>query len=246
MSTVGATTPCYRVADIRTAEERTAADYGIPLAEQMDNAGHGLAEAAVAMLCCQRGTVWIFCGTGNNGGDGYVAAGELLQRGVAVGVVAVRPDGLAAGSLVKAAADRYRAAGGHLVAAGDDLGPGDIKGSLVVDALLGTGLSRPVAGTYAHLIGLINAVQLPVLACDVPSGVDADSGAIMGQAVSADRTLVMGLAKPACLHAPGAACFGQIELYDIGLPPEVVVSLTPDAGTVPLSGLGAGGGPLGV
>jgi len=219
----------YSVADMRAAEERTAGEYGIPLAELMDNAGRGLAEAAMAMLCCRRGTVWVFCGTGNNGGDGYVAASQLLRRGVAVSVVAVRPDELAAGSLVSAAADRYRAAGGHVVAA-DDLGPEAIKGSLVVDALLGTGLSRPVTGTYARLIGLINAAALPVLACDVPSGVDADSGAILGTAVSADRTLVLGLAKPACALAPGSACFGQIELYDIGLPPEVVADLTPVAG----------------
>jgi len=218
----------YSVADMRRAEQRTEAEYGVPLAELMDNAGHGLAEAAVAMLCCQRGTVWVFCGAGNNGGDGYVAAAELLRRGVADAAVAVRPDDLAPGSLVKAAADRYRAGGGHLVTASGDLRPDDIKGALVVDALLGTGLARPVTGLYAELIGLINAAPLPVLACDVPSGVNADTGAIMGAAVSANRTLVLGLAKPACVLPPGSACFGRVEVYDIGLPAEVVADLVPD------------------
>ena len=214
----------YAVADMRLAEQRTADEYGVPLAELMDNAGHGLAEAAVAMLCCNRGTVWVFCGSGNNGGDGYVCAAELLRRGIPVAVVG--PDNLADGSLVKAAADRYRTAGGHVVTASEDLSPDAIRGSLIVDALLGTGLDRPVTGLYAHLIGLINAVPLPVLACDVPSGVNADTGAVMGTCVAADQTLVMGLAKPACVLPPGRDCFGRTEVYDIGLPPEVVAGLS--------------------
>jgi len=145
-----------------------------------------------------------------------------MRRRVPVGVVGVRPDELAEGSLVRQAADRYRGLGGAIVPAATDLGLDDVRGSLIVDALLGTGLTRPVSGVYAHLIGLINAAGLPVVACDIPSGVDADTGAIMGGAVRAHRTVVMGLPKPACVLTPGCTYFGDITILDIGLPDAVM------------------------
>jgi NAD(P)H-hydrate epimerase len=89
---------------------------------------------------------------------------------------------------------------------------------LVVDAVFGTGLSRPLSGIYAHAIGLICRSGARVLSCDVPSGIDADTGQIMGAAVRADVTLMLGLAKPACRIKPGCDYFGEIRLADIGLP----------------------------
>ena len=215
----------YTVAQVRAAEERCDKEYGIPLGQLMDNAGRGLAGAVVSERCCSRGTVWVFCGTGNNGGDGYVCATELMRRGVPVVVCAVRPDDLPEGSLVHDAARRYIALGGEVVAATTALTPADVRGVVIVDALLGTGVNRPVTGLYAHLIDVINASGLPVVACDVPSGVDADTGAIQGTAVTATRTIVMGLLKPACAQPPGSARFGQIEVCDIGLPDELVAEL---------------------
>jgi len=116
-------------------------------------------------------------------------------------------------------------AGGFVVPA-DGLTSIPADAALLVDCLLGTGLARPVTGLYSSLIGLINEADVPVLSCDVPSGVNADDGAIMGAAVQADCTVVMGLAKPACELRPGCERFGEIEVCDIGLPPELIASLS--------------------
>jgi hydroxyethylthiazole kinase-like uncharacterized protein yjeF len=208
--------PLLSVAQIQKAEQRCEAEYGIPLARLMDNAGRELAVTALSMLSPTDSTVLIFAGSGNNGGDGYVAARELLSHGLTVTVIAVHPDTLTPGSLVREAADAYRTAGGSIIAASADLQA--IEADLVIDALLGTGLTRLVTGLYAHLIELINAHPAPVLACDLPSGVNADTGAIMGLAVQADRTLVLAAAKFACTLPPGAALFGDWTIADIGIP----------------------------
>ena len=224
--------PLYTVAQMQEAERRAGSEYGISLAALMQAAGHGLAQAALAMIRTPDGAfpgggVIVFCGNGNNGGDGYVCAAELLRQGVAVTVCAVGADGLAPGSLARAAADEYLGAGGVITPADEDLQASDIQAGLIIDALLGTGLSRPVGGLYAHLIEVINAAPAPVLACDVPSGVAADSGQIMGLAVQASQTLMMGLAKPACTRQPGSNYFGQATVCDIGLPEALVNSLRP-------------------
>ena len=208
----------YSVAQMKDAEWRAEEECGISLATLMDNAGRGLAEAAWAMLDSPGASVWVVCGSGNNGGDGYVCAAELRRRGVVVTVFGVAPDDLEEGSLVEAAASAYRGDGGDLREVGD-LGASDGQPDLIIDALLGTGVSRPVTGLYARLIDVINAASCPVLACDIPSGVNADDGRIMGTAVRATRTVVLGLAKHACVLLPGSDCFGGIELCDIGTPP---------------------------
>jgi len=206
---------------MREAEQRTETEYKIPLADLMDNAGKGLARSALEM--CPGGTVGIFCGGGNNGGDGYVCAAELLRRGKRVIVWGIGSEILPEGSLVKNAADACLAAGGVVLPVTAELAKEDIKCDLIVDALLGTGLTRQVSGLCVHAVVLINTAHAPVLACDLPSGVDADSGAIMGVAVRADRTLMMGLGKLACALPPGRELFGQAKVCDIGLPPGLIV-----------------------
>jgi len=210
----------YTVAQMREAEQRTETEYGIPLAELMDTAGKGLARAALEM--CPNGVIGIFCGNGNNGGDGYVCAAELLRRGRSVTVWGIAAEALPEGSLVKNAANTYLAAGGVILPVPDEL-----KCDLIVDALLGTGLTRQVSGPYAYAVERINAAPAPVLSCDLPSGVDADTGQVMGIAVQADKTLMMGLAKPACKLPPGCECFGHLEVCDIGLPPALVTQFEP-------------------
>jgi len=208
----------YTVAQMREAEQRAATEYGISLSDLMDNAGKALARAALAM--CPAGVIGIFCGNGNNGGDGYVCAAELLRRGRRVIVWGIGAEALPEGSLAKNAADEFQATGGVILPITLELD--NIKCDLIVDALLGTGLIRQVSGLYEHAIRLINAAPAPVLACDLPSGVDGDTGEIMGVAVQADKTLMMGLGKLACALSPGSACFGQAEVCDIGLPEALV------------------------
>ena len=217
----------YTVDQMREAERRAETEYGIPLASLMDNAGKGLARAALEMLPLPGGSFGIFCGNGNNGGDGYVCAAELLRQGVPVTVWGIGAENLPEGSLAKNAANTYLARGGVILPVSTALEAEDIQCGLIVDALLGTGLIRPVSGLYAHAAGLINAASAPVLSCDLPSGVDADTGEIMGIAVRADRTLMMGLGKLACHLPPGRECFGLPEVCDIGLPLALTEPLEP-------------------
>jgi NAD(P)H-hydrate epimerase len=217
----------YTVAQMREAERRAETEYGIALADLMDNAGKGLARAALEMLPQPDGIIGIFCGSGNNGGDGYVCAAELLRQGRAVAVWGIGAENLPDDSLVKNAANTYLAEGGVILSVSSELKAEDIKCDLIVDALLGTGLTRLVSGQYAYAIELINAASAPVLSCDLPSGIDADSGEIMGTAVKADKTLMMGLAKQACELPPGDKFFGQFEVCDIGLPPALAARFEP-------------------
>lgn len=209
---------------MQEGERRATSEYGISLSTLMDRAGAGLAQVGLEMIATSPGAVWIFAGTGNNGGDGYVCARELMKKDIDVTVCSLgspHPAGMA-----HEAAASYRTAGGVIVAA-EDLASVPDNAALFIDCLLGTGLTRPVTGLYASLIEMINTTAVPVLACDVPSGVNADDGAVMGVAVRASVTLMMGLAKPACAIPPGSKYFGETEICDIGLPPDLVATLTP-------------------
>jgi len=202
----------YTVAQVQAAEQ-CAVKRGTSLSTLMENAGNALARAALEM--CPDGPIHIFCGKGNNGGDGYVCARALLRQGIPVTVWGVGRESLALDSLAGAAADAFETAGGKILPLTEESAPSDC--SLIIDALFGTGLVRPLAGRYAQAVNAINACPAPVLSCDIPSGVNADTGQIMGVAVRADRTLMLGLSKMACVLPPGDRCFGQWMLADIGL-----------------------------
>ncbi|MDR2671359.1 MAG: NAD(P)H-hydrate epimerase [Oscillospiraceae bacterium] len=213
----------YSVAQMREAERR-AADYGVTLSMLMENAGHCLARTARTL--CPEGPIVIVCGRGNNGGDGYVCATALRRAGVEVRVWGIRREALAADSLSGAAAASYERLGGRILPFTPEVTARDFGAcGLVVDAVFGTGLGRPVSGIYAWAIRQMGGAGAPVLACDVPSGVDAATGQILGDAVRASVTLMLGLAKPACLLAPGRAYFGEARVADIGLPPALTASL---------------------
>jgi len=208
----------FTIAEMQDAEKRSQTEFGVSLSELMDRAGRALSLTAVRMA---DGPVLVVCGTGNNGGDGYVCATDLLQRGVDVTVCAVAPDSLAVGTLAGDAAAAYEAAGGRVIVASDTSDFSGVGVSLIVDALFGSGLGRPVEGLYAHLVSLINDCGVPVLSADIPSGINGDTGEVLGVAVHATRTLMMGLAKPSCLVSTH---FGACEVADI-LPPGLVAQL---------------------
>jgi len=206
----------YTVAQMRDAEQRSIT-CGVPLAQLMDNAGRALARCAISMN--PDPPVAVVCGVGNNGGDGYVCAAALRRHGVETQVWGIHRDKLADDSLAGAAAKAYEGAGGvirPLTEGTEALSPC----AFLIDAVFGTGLRRPVSGVYAHAIRLIGLSGARVLSCDVPSGIDADTGRVMGDAVHADVTLMLGLAKPACYLPPGCECFGDARLADIGIPEE--------------------------
>lgn len=210
--------------ELLTAEEMAQADRlalgmgrsGLAL---MQAAGAAVADGAAAMLPSQ-GDIAILCGPGNNGGDGFVAARILAERGYRVRVhswgkvAALKGDAAVAaklwrGPLANAAPDAFANAG------------------LIIDALFGAGLSRPLQGRARALVEAVNASGAPVLAVDLPSGVNGTSGAVMGAAVNAARTVTFFRRKPGHLLLPGRLHCGALEVADIGLPEAVLAKLGP-------------------
>ena len=190
-------------------------EMGIPGETLMLRAAAGTAAAALQMLP-DSGRVLVLCGSGNNGGDGIGVAALLREGGYPVTCcMAGDPEKLSADS--RAMLARLRAAGGELTAYEE---PELLKQKwdLIVDALFGTGLSRPVGGRYAELIEAVNRSGVPVLACDIPSGVSADTGEVLGCAVKADVTVTFNLPKTGQLLPPGTEYTGKLIVHDIGIP----------------------------
>jgi ADP-dependent NAD(P)H-hydrate dehydratase / NAD(P)H-hydrate epimerase len=181
---------------------------GIPGLELMERAGQGLADLVVAVA--PEGPVAIACGKGNNGGDGYVAARLLRDAGREVRALAVAPVDDLRGD---ARANAERVEGIEPFAAAR------LEGCAVaVDALLGTGFSGSPHGAVADAIAALNAAELPIVAADVPSGVDAASGVAEGEAIRARATATFAAAKPGLWINPGKSHAGTVRVIDIGIP----------------------------
>jgi len=219
--------------EMQAADRRAIVDLGIPSLELMEKAGQGVARAAERLAAEEIDPVIIICGKGNNGGDGFVAARLLAGSGQAVEVwLAADP-----GELSGDAGTNWS----RLHDEGPDL-PGDItllpigngsvnagaladrwrEGSVVIDALFGTGITGAPREPGASLIAAMNLTGLPIVAVDIPSGVDADSGATEGEAILAEITVTMAFPKQGLLLHPGREHAGLIEVVDIGIPPEAV------------------------
>jgi NAD(P)H-hydrate epimerase len=167
----------------------------------------------------------VFCGAGNNGGDGYVIARLALQHGLSVNLVALAAiDRLQGDALT--AARHYLQAGGAITSF-DALNWPDCD--VVVDSLLGTGLDREVGGNYKPVIETINDNQLPVLAVDIPSGLHADSGRVLGVAVQADQTATFIGLKQGLLTGQAADYCGQVNYYSLEVPESVLALEKPSA-----------------
>jgi NAD(P)H-hydrate epimerase len=179
----------------------------------MERAGASVADVAAAMAARQEGArpVLVLCGPGNNGGDGYVAARLLAARGLAVTVASLDGRSPVRGD-AGLAASRWTGEvhGMAALSALLDARP------LIVDALFGAGLARDIDGDAARTIAAINASRLPVLAVDIPSGIDGDTGAVRGIAVRAQRTVTFGRLKRGHVLMPGRAFCGDVVLADIG------------------------------
>lgn len=196
-------------AQMRRIDALAIGEYGIPSLALMENAGRAVADAVAGSR------VLVVCGRGNNGGDGYVAARHLANRGRVVTLLEEgEPRGDAA--VMAVGARRLCARATEFPAGGFDA---------IVDALYGTGLDRPVEGRGAELIDRINAAGVPVTAADVPSGLDADTGRPLGRAVRAAVTVTLGLPKAG--FAAGAAWVGRVIVADIGLPRALLESPPP-------------------
>lgn len=199
--------PVLDLPALRRVEEQAAA-LQPPL---MERAGAAAAEVALALLAGTASPPLIFCGPGNNGGDGFVVARRLKQQGKAPVVVFIGDVGKLPPD-ARAACDAWLAAGGECR---DDIPAGHF--GIAIDALFGVGLARPPEGKFAQLIERLNALPCPVLALDVPSGLDAATGRSLGAAVRATHTATFIALKPGLLTGDGPDHCGAISVHDLGL-----------------------------
>ena len=198
--------PLYTAEEMRAAE----AAYAGPTLELMERAGKGVAEALLRRYPdARRMAVW--CGTGANGGDGFVVAAELARAGKDCVVRLFGPEEKVAGDAAVTLA-RAKEAGVPFV---DATGPADVA----VDALFGTGFSGTPRPEAARAIGELNAGAAPVVAVDLPSGVDASTGRVGGAAVQAALTVTFHALKAGHVIAPGRFHAGETVVVDIGLDP---------------------------
>jgi NAD(P)H-hydrate epimerase len=203
--------------------DRASQARGIGASDLMEAAGGEVADAARRLLGGVYGRrAAVVCGPGNNGGDGLVAARHLAAAGVGTTVILLEdPEafGEPAGSnlrALRATPARIRPASTAVL--GRELG----RAGVVVDAIFGTGFHGVAAGAAAQAIAAINAARVPVVAVDIPSGVDGGTGAVEGEAVRADLTVTFGAPKPGVILFPGAALAGVVEVEPIGFPPDLI------------------------
>lgn len=185
----------------------------------MENAGKAVAQA-VSGRQSAGGRVVVLTGPGNNGGDGFVAARLLAERGYAVTVLLIGALGKLKGDAAAAAKAWGR---GVAAAKRDELAGADI----IIDALFGAGLDRPVSGLAHAMIEAVNGQAAPVVAVDLPSGINGTSGVVMGAAIKAQQTVTFFRKKPGHLLMPGRAYCGKVSVAPIGIPATVLERIRP-------------------
>jgi ADP-dependent NAD(P)H-hydrate dehydratase / NAD(P)H-hydrate epimerase len=191
---------------------------GTPGFALMLSAGQAVAEAAMDLV--EEGPILVVAGRGNNGGDGFVAAAELAARGREVSVILLcERDSLQGDAALAARGWKYPVLPFNPQAIG--------RPALIVDALFGAGLNRPVKGDPHDMIEAINANGAPVLSVDLPSGVSGTTGAVMGVAIRAIETVTFFRRKPAHLLLPGRIHCGRVRVADIGIDADVLAEIKP-------------------
>jgi hydroxyethylthiazole kinase-like uncharacterized protein yjeF len=204
-------------AEMERADRLTIAA-GTPGFALMLSAGQAVAEAAMDLV--EEGPILVVAGRGNNGGDGFVAAAELAARGREVSVILLcERDSLQGDAASAARGWKYPVLPFNPQAIG--------KPALIIDALFGAGLNRPVKGEPHDMIEAINANGAPVLAIDLPSGVNGATGAVMGVAINAKETVTFFRRKPGHLLMPGRMHCGRVRVADIGIAAGVLSEIQP-------------------
>lgn len=213
----------YLAEQVRALDQTAIKVFGIPGATLMERAGN-----AAFRLMHERWpearTITLLCGTGNNGGDGYVVARLAHQADYHVQVLQLGNATRITGD-AKTQLDRYVRAGGvveSFESISDDT-------DLIVDAMLGTGLERAVTGLWGDAIHAVNQHKAPVFSLDIPSGLHADSGQMMGYAIQADVTISFIGLKRGLFTGDGPACCGEIAFADLDVPPELYDTVSSDS-----------------
>jgi len=191
---------------------------GVSGSQLMEAAGRGV--AATVMARHARRPAVVLCGPGNNGGDGFVAARHLRQAGWPVRLALVGERGMLKGDAAWAA--------GTWDSAVERWSDGLLaERPLVIDALFGAGLARPIDGEAGAAIDRVNETALPVVAVDVPSGLHGDTGEVLGRAVRAECTVTFFRAKPGHYSVEGLRRCGALRVVDIGIPPSAIAAVAP-------------------
>ncbi len=209
----------YTAAQTRALDSAAIKGHGVPGYALMSRAGESCFRALKARWS-DAGSINVYCGGGNNGGDGYVIARLAVEAGMSVTVIAVSEPERLKGDAARAHKD-YVAAGGQVQKL-SEIAPGE---GVVVDALLGTGLDREVGGVYAEAVALINQSGLPVLSVDIPSGLSADSGAVLGCAILAHLTVSFIGLKRGLLTGQATDHVGELIFDDLAVPGEIYTEI---------------------
>ena len=217
-------------AQVRELDRRAIDEFGVPGVVLMENAGRGAAELLIR-LNPDRQRVLILCGPGNNGGDGFVMARHLDARGWPVEVrlfadpARLSPD--AATNFLPI--DRggipmlvHRAVTGERIDVMPVLADVLNQPCWIVDALFGTGLARPMGVPYDQIVALVNASGRPVLAVDIPSGLDCDTGEPLGPTIRAAHTATFVAPKQGFANPKARPWLGEVHVVDIGAPKKLV------------------------
>lgn len=223
------------VGEMRALDQRAIRDFKIPALILMENAGLRCADfiAGIAYRLSAGKIITVVCGCGNNGGDGFVIARHLMNRGfdarvfVLGGKTDIRGDALTNLVILEKMKTGIFFAGNDRPLAGSWRPAFEFRRALeesrlIVDAIFGTGLARPIEDPVKSYIGLMNASDRPIVAVDAPSGLDCDTGKVLGIAVKARYTLTMAAMKKGFLKNQGTGHCGKVVVMDISIPRSII------------------------
>lgn len=210
-------------AEIKEMDRKATEEHGIPSLTLMENAGRGVSGYIQKNIAGKK--VVVVCGVGNNGGDGFVIARLLHEQKYEVSVFMLgEPAKLT--SDARTNLERLRdlqVPGEHLTKENFPTFEATLENSnVIVDSLFGVGLKRPLEGLFALAVEHINSTDSQIVAVDIPSGLHADTGDVLGSSVFAHHTLTMGLPKHGLVKGEGPERSGKVEVLDIGFPPQLL------------------------
>ena len=211
-------------AQMKAMDAYTIDDLGVPGVVLMENAGRQTYEFILEYLSdneIDATNIDVYCGKGNNGGDGYVIARHLFNDGYDVRIISVGdPDDLKGDARINYLICKNYSIPLIVIDSVDQI-QNDHAPDLIVDALLGTGIKGAVRGLFKDVIESINNSKIPIVSVDIPSGLNGDSSSVPGEAIIADLTVTMALPKRAHLFYPAKKFVGDLEIADIGMPASV-------------------------
>ncbi len=216
-------------AESRELDRLSQDKYGIPSYSLMTRAGEAVADALVENFPGATTDVLVVAGKGNNGGDGFVAGRRLIQDGFAVRAILLGRAADLKGDAARAHAE-FRASGGKAIETTTEASLDAAlskRPTAIVDAIFGTGLNAAVKDVLRRAIEMVNSFAVPTVAVDIASGVNSDTGAIMGAAIKASLTVTFGFAKFGHVSYPGAGQCGGLRIVDIGFAPRAIEEIAP-------------------